>query len=326
MRRRDFIPLVGVVIAARPFAACPQQLTIPLIGYIGSSTAAAAGVELAALQEGLNQAGFIEGRSVAIEYRWAEGEYNRLPSLAAELADRQVSVIIASGLPAALAAKAATSVIPIVFAIGVDPVGFGLVESLSRPGGNLTGGTVMFDLLHEKRLQLLHELAPDSASLGFMVNPKNPNAASHSEHVEAAAQTLGLKLTVLTAGGADEIESAFATGRGNAIGALLIGDDPFFDIRQIQLVALAAQYMVPTMYFRRDFVVAGGLISYNPRAGDISRQVGNYAGRILKGAKPTELPVVQPTRFELVINLKTAKALGLSVPPSILGRADELIE
>ena len=325
MRRREFIAgLAGA--AAWPLVARAQIPATPLIGYLSSKGEAAEAGIIAAVRKGLEERGFVEGRSVAITYRWSDGDYARLPRLAADLVDKGVRVIAASGLPAALAAKAATSAIPIVFRLAVDPVSFSLAQSFNRPGGNLTGVTMLFDPLTPKKLQLLHELVPNAVSIGLLVNPNNPNAASHKEHAETAVQTLGLHLTVLTAGSADEMEPAFAAGLQKGIGALLIGDDPLFDVQSEQLVKAAARYRIITMYYVRDFAVIGGLISYGPSFDEMAKQVGIYLGRILEGAKPTDLPIQQPTKIEFVINLKTAKALDLTVPATFLARADEVIE
>jgi putative tryptophan/tyrosine transport system substrate-binding protein len=248
------------------------------------------------------------------------------PALAAELVGRKVDVICAYSLPAALAAKAPTSTIPIVFNIGVDPVAFGLVESFARPGGNLTGASGLLDPLHAKRLQLLHELVPDIVSIGFLNNPKNQNAKSHEEQAEAGARTLGLKVSVLAASDADEIEPAIAAGRQEGCGALLVGDDTVFVAHRNELVELAARYALPAIYDRRDYVLAGGLISYGPVLAETRRRAGSYVGRILKGEKPADLPIVQTTKFELLVNPSTAKRLRLTIPQSILGLADEIIE
>lgn len=325
MKRRAFIAgLVGA--AAGPLTARAQPPATPLIGYLSSKGEAAEAGIVAAMQKGLEARGLVDGRNVAITYRWCDGDYQLLPRLAADLVETKVNVIAASGLPAALAAKAATSIIPIVFRLAIDPVSFGLAQSFDRPGGNLTGVTMLFDPLTPKKLQLLHELVPKAASIGLLVNPNNPNAASHKAHAEKAIQTLGLRLTVLTAGSAGELEPAFATGRQNAIGALLVGDDPLFDVQNEQLVGAAARHRIPTMYYVRDFVVAGGLISYGPSFDELAKHVGIYLGRILQGAKPGDLPIQQPTKIELVINLKSAKALGIEIPPALLARADEVIE
>ncbi len=277
------------------------------------------------MRKGLAEQGLFEGQSVSIAYRWSAGDYRRLPELAADLVTRNVDVIAASGLPAALAAKAASSTVPIVFKLAVDPIAFGLAQSFDRPGGNLTGVTMLFDPLTPKKLQILHELVSD-LSIGLLVNPSNPNATSHKEHAEAAAQAIGLRLSILTASSSAEIEPAFALGRQRGIAAVLVGDDPMFDVENHRLVAAAGRFKVPTMYYVRDFVLSGGLLSYGPSFDEMAMQMGIYIGRILKGAKSADLPVQQPTKFELVINVKTAKALGLTVPPTLLARADEVIE
>jgi len=325
MKRREFILALGSA-AAWPLAARAQNSATPLIGYLSSKGETTEAGIVAAVRKGLEERGFVEGRSVAMVYRWSDGDYDRLPRLAADLVANKVSVIAASGLPAALAAKAATSTIPIVFRLAVDPIAFNLAKSFDHPGGNLTGVTMLFDPLTPKKLQLLHELAPDVTLIGLLVNPRNPNSASHIAHAETAVQTLGLRLAVLKAGNANELEPAFAAGRQKDIGALLVGDDPLFDVQNARLVGAAARYRIPTMFYVRDFVVAGGLISYGPRFDEMAKQGGAYLGRILEGAKPANLPIQQPTKIELVINLKTAKALGLDVPPSLLTRADEVIE
>jgi putative ABC transport system substrate-binding protein len=326
MRRRNLLALLAAPMAARPFAAAAQQPAIPVIGYISSTSSAAETQRAAAFRDGLGALGLKEGGNVAIEYRYAEGVYDRLPALAADLVARNVSALFASALPAALAAQAATSTIPIVFRLGVDPVAFGLAKSLSRPGGNLTGVTMLFDPLTDKKLQLLHELVPDAIAVGFLINPKNRNAASHRERVEAGARVLGLKVVELGASTEDEIGAAFAEAHRQGIRALLIGDDPFLDAGNKALLELPIRYSIPTMYYTREFADSGGLISYGPIGADMSRQAGAYVGRVLKGEKPADLPVVQPTKFELVINLKTAKALGLTVSQSLLARVDEVIE
>jgi putative ABC transport system substrate-binding protein len=326
MKRREFITLIGGAAATWPLGASAQQAATPIIGYLSSKGETSEAGIVAAVRKGLEERGFVEGRSVAITYRWSEGDYNLLPRLAADLVANRVNVIAASGLPAALAAKAATSTIPIIFRLAVDPVAFGLAKSLDRPGGNITGVTMLFDPLTPKKFQLLHELAPNAMLIGLLVNPNNPNSASHKEHAETAAQTLGLRLTVLTAGSVDELEPALAAGRQKGIGALLVGDDPLFDFLNERLVRVVARYRIPTMYYVRDFVVAGGLMSYGPSFDEMAKQVGIYLGRILEGAKPTDLPIQQPTKIELVINLKSAKASGLTIPPTLLARADEVIE
>jgi putative tryptophan/tyrosine transport system substrate-binding protein len=326
MRRREFITFIGGATATWPFMARAQQVAAPLVGYLSSKGEAAEAGIIAAIRQGLNERGFVGDSSVAFTYRWSEGDYARLPQLAADLVDRKVNVIAASGLPAALAAKAATSTIPIVFRLAVDPVAFGLVQSVDRPGGNVTGVTMLFDPLTPKKLELLHQIVPVATLIGFLINPNNQNSVSHRQHAESAAATLGLKLSVLTVGRLDELEATFAAAQQKGVSALLIGDDPLFDVLNQQLVDTAARYRIPTMYYVRDFVVTGGLISYGPSFDEMAKQVGIYLGRILGGTNPGELPVQQPTKIELVVNLKTARTLGLSVSPAFLARADEVIE
>ena len=324
--RRQFLSAFGGAAVSLPLASRAQQPAIPVIGYLSSKGETAEIGITAAIRKGLEEQGFINGRNVAIAYRWSDGDYTRLPRLAADLVDLRVAVIAASGLPAALAAKAATSTIPIVFRLAVDPIAFGLAQSFNRPGGNVTGVTMLFDPLTPKKLQLLHELVPNAASIGLLVNPKNQNATSHKESAERAAQMLGLKLTVLTASSSNEVEPAFATARKIGIGALLVGDDPLFDVLNEQLVGAAAQYKIATMYYVRDYVITGGLISYGPSFDEMAKQMGVYLGNILGGAMPADLPIQQPTKFELVINARTAKALGVDIPPKLLSTADEVIE
>jgi len=324
MRRRDFL---GLAIGALglPAAARAANAAIPVVGYLSSNARGTDAALIRALQRSLSEQGFIEGKTVAMEFRWSADGYDRLAGLAAELVAKKVDVLVASGLPATLAAKAATSTVPIVFRFAVDPVAYRVVASFDHPGGNLTGVTMLFDPLTPKKLQLLSELVHDT-SFGFLVNPKNPNVKSHREQAEAAARSLKLRLTTLTASTAAEIEPAFALAREKSIAAVLLGDDPFFFSSSQQLVKAALRYRMPTMYYVRDFCDIGGLISYGPNFDEMARQTGQYIGRILKGAKPAELPVQQPTKFELVVNLKTAKELGLAIPPSLLGTADEVIE
>jgi putative ABC transport system substrate-binding protein len=325
MKRRKFITLLCGA-ATWPLATRAQQAASPVIGYLSSKGVAAEAGIVAAIRQGLNERGFVEGKNVAFAYRWAEGDYSNLPRLAADLVNQKVNVIAASGLPAALAAKAATPTIPIVFRLAIDPVAFGLTQSLDHPGGNITGVTMLFDPLTPKKLELLHQITPSTVSIGILINPNNQNATSHQDHAERAAATLGFNLTVLKAGRLEELEPTFAAARQKSVGALLIGDDPLFDVLNQQLVDTAARHRIPTMYYVRDFVVTGGLISYGPSFDEMARQVGVYLGRILEGARPAELPVQQPTKFELVINIKTAKALGLALPPALLARADQVIE
>ena len=324
MRRRDFVFLAGGAVTG-PLGAAAQP-AMRVIGYLSSKGPGAETGIVAAARQGLAQHGFVEGRGLTIEFRWSDGDYSRLPDLAAELVERKVDLLMTSGLPATLAARKATSTIPIVFRLAIDPVAFGLAQSLGRPGGNLTGVTMLFDPLTPKKLQLLHELVPGSTSIGFLINARNQNAASHREHAEKAARSLGLQLVEVSAGTEPELDAAFAAARKAGVGTLLVGDDPFFDTSSGELIAAAARHAIPTMYYVRDFTAAGGLISYGPNFDEMARQAGDDAGRILKGAKPADLPIGQPTRFELVINRKTAAALGLAIPPSILARADEVIE
>jgi putative ABC transport system substrate-binding protein len=325
MRRREFIALVGGAAFGWPRYARSQAAT-PLIGYLSSKGETVEAGIVAALRKGLAQRGYVDGQNVAMIYRWSEGDYSLLPQFAAELVEKRVSAIVASGLPAALAAKAATATIPIVIRLAVDPVAFGLAQSLNRPGGNVTGVTMLFDLLTPKKFQLLHELVPAAATMGLLVNPHNQNAASHQDNAEKAAQALGLNLVVMPVGNGDELERAFAAGRKSGIGALVVGDDPLFDVVSGQLIDVAAHYQLPTMYYVRDFVVPGGLVSYGPSFDEMSEQVGIDLGRILEGQAAADLPIQQPTKIELVVNLKTAKVLGLTIPEAFLLRADEVIE
>ena len=288
---------------------------------------AEAASDLNAFRQGLGETGYFEGKNVTIEYRWAEGRYDRLPALVAELIDRQVSVIAATGgEPSPLAAKAATVTIPIVFTIGGDPVQSGLVASLNRPGGNLTGTTIMVSELGPKRLDLLRQLVPNAASVGVLANPEFQPASAEVRNLEDAAHTLGIKISALNARTESDIDTAFTTIVQQKADALIVGGDPFLLGQRDQLVRLAARYNVPTIYFLREFVDAGGLLSYGPSIANGYRQAGVYTGRILSGAKPAELPVLRPTSFQLFINLKTAKALGLKIPPALLAIADEVIE
>jgi putative ABC transport system substrate-binding protein len=295
------------------------------IGFLSSRSANDSALQVAAFRQALNEAGYVEGENVAVDYRWADGQYDRLPELAADLVDRQVAVIFASG-PAAHAAKAATTAIPIVFVSGEDPIKFGLVGSLNRPGGNITGVSTFNAVLASKRFELLHEMVPNAAVMALLVNPHFPSAGSEIGETEAAARAVARKLIILDASTESEIDAAFETLVQQRIGALVVTGDPFFVSRRDKIVALTAQHALPTIYVQREFVAAGGLIGYGTSLIDAYRQAGIYAGRILKGAKPADLPVMRPTKFELVINLKTAKALGLVVPEKLLAIADEVIE
>ena len=327
MKRRQFITLLGGG-AAWPLAARAQQATMPVIGYLGvSSFEKSAGRSLHAFKRGLAESGYVEDRNVTIEYRWADDEYDRLPALAVELVQRGVEVLVAAGSPAALPAKAATTVIPIVFMIGSDPVELGLVAGLNRPGGNLTGVAYLNVEVAPKRLELLHELIPTAKSIALLVNPANPVVAdAQAKELQAAISTLGLNLMLVKASNPLEMEDAFATLVRERVEALQIGVDPLFGNHVDQLVALAARHKVPTMYPWREFTAAGGLMNYGSSIPDAFRQVGVYTGQILKGAKPADLPVQRPTKLQFVLNLKAAKALGLEVPPTLLARADEVIE
>jgi putative tryptophan/tyrosine transport system substrate-binding protein len=327
MKRREFITLMGGTAAAWPLAAGAQQQTMPVIGYLNLGSPESDASRLTGLRRGLNQSGYVEGRNCVIEYRWAGNQANRLPDLAADLVQLRVAVIVSLGSLSALAAKGATTSIPIVFTVGNDPVQLGLVASLNRPRGNLTGINTFAAELGAKGLALLHELMPSTATIGFLENPNNPIFAAYYERdVLTAATVIGLKIQTLNAGTDREIDAAFVSLIQARTGALLVGGDVFFNNRIDQIVALAARHAIPTMYHYREFVVAGGLISYGSSLMDAYRQVGLYTGRILKGEKPADLPVVQATKFELIINLKTAKALGLPIPDKLLSLADEVIE
>src|SRR5215813_2310849 len=327
MRRREFVTGLGGLVAW-PMAGRAQQ-PIPVVGFLSSASPGAypATAYLAAFREGLKESGFVEGQNVAVEYHWAEEQYDRLPALASGLVRRQVAVIAAGGTPALLAAKAATTTIPIIFSTTVDPVEAGFVASLNRPGGNLTGWTILNIELGPKQLELLHELVPTSSSIALLVNAANPVLAEPTtKNAQAAARTLGLQLHVLNASTDQEIDAAFATLVQLHAGGLVIGPDNFFNSRSEQLAALALRHQIPAIYQYREFAAAGGVMSYGGNLADAYRLVGVYTGRVLKGEKPADLPVQTPTKFELVINLRTAKALGLQVPPQLLALADEVIE
>ena len=326
MRRREFITFLGGA-TMWPLAARAHQQGMPVVGFLSARSPAEASADLAAFRHGLEQTGYFEGRNLAIEYRWAEGRYDRLPAMAAELVARQVAVIAAAGgEPSGLAAKAATSTIPIVCTLGGDAVEAGLVSSLNHPGGNITGVTIVGLETAPKRVELAHLLVPNTRALAALINPKFPLALSEMRDLQAAAHSLGLDITMLDASGESEISEAFAAIPRDKVGALIINTDPLLLGQREQIVQLAARYKIPTIYFLRDFVDAGGLMSYGPNIHNGYRQAGVYVGRILKGEEVGDLPVVQPTRFDLVINLRTAKTLGLEIPTILLIGANEVIE
>jgi putative tryptophan/tyrosine transport system substrate-binding protein len=329
VKRREFIASLGSTAATWPLAAHAQQAAMPVIGLLSGQLPNRSAREVTAFHRGLSEMGFVEGRNVAIESRWADNHYDRLPILAADLAQRRVTLIAAiahGGTPAALAAKAATTTIPIVFAVGIDPVKTGIVASLNRPGGNITGATFFANELTAKRLGLLHELLPEARVIATLLNPKFPDAPEQLSLVQEAARTLRLEARVFNASSESEIEAAFAALAGQQSDALFVGADPFLSSRHDLIIALAARHAVPAIYDLREATAAGGLISYASSSLEAQQQAGVYAGRILKGEKPADLPMLRPTKFELVINLKTATALGLTVPPMLLARAEEVIE
>ena len=322
MRRREFITLLGGAAAAWPVVARAQQPAMPVIGFLSARSRADSAGLLVSFRKGLTEAGYVDGQNVQIEYRFAEGRYERLAGLAKELVGRQVVVIAAiSGTPAALAAKAATTTIPIVFANGADPIASGLVTSLNRPGGNISGVTFLASETIPKRLEVLHELIPRAQVVGYLVNPVNPITEGEVKDTAAAARSRGLQLLVHSA-----LDEGFVTFMQRPVDALIIGNDTFLSSRKEQIFTRAAQHAIPAVYYEREFAVAGGLLSYGTDFADSYRQAGDYVARILKGMKPADLPVQQPTKYELVINLKTAKALGIEIPPTLLARADEVIE
>lgn len=326
MRRRDFITFLGAAAAAWPLAVRAQQPTMPVIGFLNSGSLGAYQHLVAGFRQGLKETGYVEGQNVAIEYRWAEGQYDRLPGMAADLVRRRVNVIAAVTTPAALAAEAAATTIPIVFDTAGDPVKLGLVVSLNRPGRNITGVTQLGSELVAKRLGLLRDLIPTATIIGMLVNPTDPRSKTQIKDAQEAARTLGLQIHVLNASTEGEINSAFAKLAELRAGALIVGTGELFNSRPEQLVRLAALQTLPAIYQAREFVAAGGLMSYGANRTDAYRQAGIYIGRVLKGEKPADLPVVQSTKFEFVMNLKTAKALGLTVPPSLISIVDEVIE
>jgi putative ABC transport system substrate-binding protein len=324
--RRKFIAALGGATFAWPLAARAQQPTMPVIGFVNVASANGYAPLLSAFLKGLSETGYVDGRNVAIEYRWAEGRTDRLPAMVTDLVDRQVAVIAATTTPAALAAKAATKTLPIVFTTADDPVQLGLVASLNQPGGNVTGVTQTNLEMAAKRLQILHELAPTVSVVALLVNPGNPVAAANIKELHAAARTLGLELHVLNASTERDLDGAFAKLIELRAGGLVIGGDPFFTSRIEQLAALTVRHAVPAIFQYREFTVAGGLLSYGTDATETYRIAGNYTGRVLKGDKPADLPVQQASKVELIINLKVAKALGITIPNTLIGRADEVIE
>jgi putative ABC transport system substrate-binding protein len=327
MKRREFITLLGGAATVWPLGARAQQPTMPVVGFLGTGSAESDAFRAAAVRQGLTEAGFVEGRNVAFEYRWAEGQYERLPALAADLVRREVAVIVAiGGNTSAVAAKPATATIPIIFAIGGDPIKMGLVASLNRPGGNITGVAFLVATLVAKQFEVLHEAVPKTALIGYLINPTVANYETGTKDVLAAAESVGQKLLVLQARTDSELEAAFVMLVQQRAGALVVGGDPFFLTRRAKIVELAGRQKMPAIYPLREYVMAGGLMSYGTSITEAHRTAGHYAGQILKGEKPADLPVQQSTKVELIVNLKTAKALGLTIPLSLLARADEVIE
>jgi putative ABC transport system substrate-binding protein len=327
MRRREFITLLGGAAVAWPLTAYAQQPAMPVIGFLSSRSADDSARVVAAFRQGLAEMGYTEGRNAEIEFRWAQGQFDRLPALAAELVQRPVAVLATvGGSQTTRAASAATATIPIIFGIGEDPVKEGLVPNLNRPGENMTGATFSTSLLVAKRLGLLRDLVPTAEVIALLVNQNSSQGQGQEKDIEEAARAVGQRLVILNGGTDEEIDASFANLAQQKVGALLVGSDPFFDPRRERLIAMSARYAVPAIYQFREFVLAGGLMSYGASITDMYRQVGVYVGRVLKGDKPADLPVVQPIKFEFVINLKTAKALGLNIPPGVLAIADEVIE
>lgn len=327
MKRRASLLLLGVAATAWPVSVGAQQRSMPVVGWLNAGGFGASTVYLTAFRRGLSEMGYVEGQNVAVDYRWADDQYDRVPALAAELVDRKVDVIATIGaLPTVNAARKATSTIPIVFGTGGDPVALGLVSSVARPEGNLTGVSYLVADLGPKRLDLLVQAVPRARRIALLVNPKNPNSERGAREVQEAAKPLGVQLLIVKATTEGEIDEAFAAMVKEGAGAVVIQADPFLHSRHAQLLALAARLAVPAIYTWREFAAEGGLMSYGPDLEDVYRQIGNYVGRILKGARPADLPVVQPTTLHLVVNMKTAKALGLAMPPAILAGADEVIE
>jgi putative ABC transport system substrate-binding protein len=326
MKRREFMTLLGGAAVIWPLPARAQQ-AMPLIGFLSSRSPDESAYAVAAFRQGLREAGFIEGQNLTTAFRWAEGHYDRLPALAAELVGLHVAVLYAAGgPPAALAAKAATSTIPIVFSAANDPVGLGLVASLNRPGGNVTGMSLFASDLWAKNVELLKELVPTASVMGYLVNPSSPSVATYLKGAAEAASALGIDIHLLNASTEREIDEAFASLARLRVGGLIVPNEPYLDSQRDRIAALAARYAVPALYNLREYVTAGGLASYGPSLPDSYRRAAMYAGRILKGEKPADLPVQVPTKFEFVINLKTAKTIGITIPPTLLARADEVIE